>query len=344
MKMCRLARIIPVFVTLLLSLLISSCTSKAEKSITDTPVLESEQNRPAIEFSKSEIQLPYVGNISAYNVRVDTLRRADVVNADSYFGTENYLAYIVLPPKGDVNLLLSPINELGFVRGYRLLTVKGSRILASQLIEGEWINPTNERNTELTTCYIDEFLNVKVQKTIANSGLKTFLHNDYIISEDGFLVETKIEEERVDLDVCIDDPVDLGTPLNSKTLQSLEFQELGCEDLIQGIEEYSCYDGVFYRTLSKTSDLIYLLIYSECGDSAFTDFVILKNGKVVSGLTLDGSSEGYPTENTLYVVSFNILKDFSIQLEEKIYEKEKLISTLHSSYLIAKDGDGFIKQ
>lgn len=331
--------------TIIISSLLISCTSKAEKAAGGASDLQNEQDYPLLEFPKSEINLPYEGNIAAYNVRVDTLNRRDIINADSYFGTENVLPFIILPPKGDINLLLNPIKDLGYARGYRLLTVKGNRILSSLLIEGEWTSPTNERNTELTTCFIDEFSNINVQKTITNSGLKTFLHNDYKISDDGFIVEEKIAEaEGVDLSDCIDAPVAIKGVLSSKTLPNLEFQQLECEDLIQGIEEYSCYDGVFYKTLNKTADLIYLLVYSECGDSAFTDFVILKNGKVVSGLTLDGSSEGYPTENSLYVVSFDIQKDFSIKLEEKLYEKDKLVSTQHSSFLISKDGTGFIKQ
>lgn len=343
--MCRATRIYLLLSLCVTSLLMFSCTSKAEKSTDNTTSsLEWDQDSPAIEFSKSEISLPYNGNVSAYNVRVDTLNRKDISNAESYFGSEDFLPYIILPAKGDVNLLLSPIKEIGYSRGYRLLTIKGHRILSSQLIECEWTNPANERNTELTTCSIDEFYNINVQRVLSDSGLKSFFYKNYRISDDGFIVEVKDQHESIDLSVCIDDPVAIKTALNSETLRHLEFQELGCEDEIEGIEEYSCYDGVFYRTLNKTANLAYILIYSECGDSAFTDFVILKDGKVVSGLTLDGTSEGYPTENTVYVVSFEIKKDYSIQLTERVYEKDKLISTQLSSYIIAKDGDGFIKQ
>ena len=327
------------------SLFAFSCTSKTEKSVDDTTsALGWDSDSPAIEFPKSEISLPYDGNISAFNVRIDTLKRKDIVNANSYFGAEDTLPYILLPAKGDVNLLLSPVRELGYVGGYRLLTMKGRHILSSLLIEGEWINPANERNTELTTCHIDEFYNIKVQQVSADSGLKNFFYKDYKISEDGFLVEEDRLHETVDISACIDAPIAIGSPLNSETLRHVELQELGCEGKIEGLEEYSCYDGASYRTLRKTPALVYLLVYSECGDSAFTDFVILKNGKVTSGLTLDGTSEGYPTENTVYVVSFEIEKDYNIQLTEKVYEKDELISTRLSSYVITKEGDRFIKQ
>lgn len=327
------------------SLLMFSCTSKAEKSTSDVSELQLEdKNLPPIEFKKSEVSLPYNGNISAYNVRVDTLKRAEIVNADSYFGTEDVLLYILLPSKENVNLLLTPVKELGYARGYRLISIKNNRILSSLILEGEWTNPANARNTELTTCFVDEFYNIEVQRIVADSGLKKFFYKKYVISEDGFIIEEEGEKSDVDMTVCIDAPVQLKMPLNSKTLPNIEFQEFGCEQEIEGMDEYSCYDGLLYRTLSKQGNLAYLLVYSECGDSAFTDFVIVKDGRVVSGLTLDGSSEGYPTENTLYLVSFSIADKFSIELTEKIYEKEKLVSTQQSSYIINKNGDGFTKQ
>lgn len=341
-KLYRSMRNIKIYMFLFVSILFvtSSCKETSNKATKPPEVVSLgwDENVSSFTFATSEISLPYLGNISAYHLRLDTLKKGDVENLDKFFTEKDYVNYIAFPPKGDVNILLIPTKPKDFRYGYTLVTVKGRRAVSDIFVEGEWTDPKNERNNEIVSFTMSEFFVVKLLKVKNHNNLRTFEYKKYEINDAGALVEVQ-EKKDEKPNPCFAKEYSITYPLTSADLQNLDFVSMDCTN-IEGIEDYACYDGIRYITLKNGGGNTYcILVNSECGDFVFTDILVIKNNRVSSGLTVDSSwYEPDAEEDYSEETSFEMSADFSIKLQEQKIADGRVLSSASRVYTISSDG------
>lgn len=289
-------------------------------------------------FAKSEVSLPYEGNVSAYNFRVDTLKKGELLNTEKYFSDSDYLTYITFPSKDDITLMYVPIKDAGYKNAYRLFTVKGREVVSDILAEGEWIDKDNSHNNSLASLTIDEVFTIHQTKAENKDNVRSFDYKKYSVSESGALEEISVDE-KAENNPCLAKEYPVRYPLKSEMLENVNFAFLNCSN-IEGIQDYACYDGINYITLkSKGAGMYYILVDSECGDFVFTDLLVIKNNKVVAGLTVDSSvydaedEDAYSEEKT-----FEMNANLEVKLKEQKISRGEVLSTVETVYMVTDDG------
>ncbi|MBE8723882.1 hypothetical protein [Flavobacterium hungaricum] len=137
-------------------------------------------------FEPSKLKLPYNQQININTVKYNFLDCNSIKGVDKYDCGENKLRYLSLPSKGDISVILVPQDCGDFAYRYYLLTIKNNIIVGNLYVEGEWYEPENYNDKELTSFSIDEQYNIVVKTKNSTSTTS----NTYLIIE-GKIVKKK---------------------------------------------------------------------------------------------------------------------------------------------------------
>ena len=136
---------------------------------------------------KSKETLPYDKRIDIKTVKYNRIE-SKLLKGTSAFICDggNKLRYLPLPNKGDVSLILVPMDCGDFDYRFYLLTIKNNTIISDLYVEGIWYEPGGPELEEVTSFKIDKNFSVKVKTTSAGAPQE---FRNYIIREDGKIVE-----------------------------------------------------------------------------------------------------------------------------------------------------------
>ena len=136
---------------------------------------------------KSKETLPYDKRIDIKNVKYNLIESKLLKGASAFIcDGGNKLRYLPLPNKGDVSLILVPMDCGDFDYRFYLLTIKNNTIISDRYVEGIWYEPGGPELEEVTSFKIDKNFSVKVKTTSAGAPQKI---RNYIIRDDGKIVE-----------------------------------------------------------------------------------------------------------------------------------------------------------
>lgn len=136
---------------------------------------------------KSKETLPYDKRIDIKTVEYNRIESKLLKGASAFIcDGGNKLRYLPLPNKGDVPLILVPMDCGDFDYRFYLLTIKNNTIISDLYVEGIWYEPGGPELEEITSFKIDKNFSVKVKTTSAGSPQKI---RNYIIRNDGKIVE-----------------------------------------------------------------------------------------------------------------------------------------------------------
>lgn len=138
-------------------------------------------------LAKSNETLPYDKRIDIKTVEYNLIEGKHLKGASEYICDQgDKLRYVPLPNKGDVSLILVPMDCGDFDYRFYLLTIKNDAIISSLYVEGIWYEPDNDDSKEVTFFRIDKDFSVKVNTTSSGSIQKT---KNYMIRDDGEIIE-----------------------------------------------------------------------------------------------------------------------------------------------------------
>lgn len=135
-------------------------------------------------FKESVIKLPYV-SVNTKTLKYSLLDCNSIIGIEKYNCNSDKLRYISLPNKENINVILVPQDCGDFDYRYYLLTIKGDKVVGNLYVEGEWYEPEDEKNKEITSFSIDRKYNLVVKTQTPNSSI---LEN-YVIKNGGNIVK-----------------------------------------------------------------------------------------------------------------------------------------------------------
>ena len=136
---------------------------------------------------KSKEALPYDKRIDIKTVKYNLIESKLLKGASAFIcDGGNKLRYLPLPNKGDVSLILVPMDCGDFDYRFYLLTIKNNTIISDLYVEGIWYEPGGPELEEVTSFKIDKNFSVKVKTTSSGSPQEV---RNYIIRNDGKIVE-----------------------------------------------------------------------------------------------------------------------------------------------------------
>ena len=139
------------------------------------------------DLAKSKETLPYDKRIDIKTVKYNLIESKLLKGASAFIcDGGNKLRYLPLPNKGDVSLILVPMDCGDFDYRFYLLTIKNNTIISDLYVEGIWYVPGGPELEEVTSFKIDKNFSVKVKTTSAGSPQEV---RNYIIRDDGKIVE-----------------------------------------------------------------------------------------------------------------------------------------------------------
>jgi hypothetical protein len=136
-------------------------------------------------FELSNLKLPYNKQININTVKYNFLDCNSIRGIEKYNCGEDKLRYLSLPNKSDVRVVLVPQDCGDFNYRYYLLTIKNDIVVGDLYVEGEWYEPENIRDKEVTIFSIDEQYNILVKTTTS----KVTTTNSYVLTNDGKIVK-----------------------------------------------------------------------------------------------------------------------------------------------------------
>ena len=136
-------------------------------------------------FEPSNIALPYNQPININTVKYNFLDCNSIKGIEKYNCGEDKLRYLALPNKGDVSIVLVPQDCGDFNYRYYLLTIKNNIVVGNLYVEGEWFEPENVNDKEVTLFSIDKEYNIIVKTTSSNSTTS----NNYILTNEGKILK-----------------------------------------------------------------------------------------------------------------------------------------------------------
>lgn len=136
---------------------------------------------------KSKETLPYDKRIDIKTVKYNLIESKLLKGASAFIcDGGNKLRYLPLPNKGDVSLILVPMDCGDFDYRFYLLTIKNNTIISDLYVEGIWYEPGGPELEEVTSFKIDKNFSVKVKTTSLGSPQKV---RNYIIRDDGKIIK-----------------------------------------------------------------------------------------------------------------------------------------------------------
>ena len=137
----------------------------------------------------SKETLPYDKRIDIKTVKYNLIESKLLKGASAFIcDGGNKLRYLPLPNKGDVSLILVPMDCGDFDYRFYLLTIKNNTIISDLYVEGIWCEPGGPELEEVTSFKIDKNFSVKVKTISSGSPQKV---RNYIIRYDGKIIEKK---------------------------------------------------------------------------------------------------------------------------------------------------------
>ena len=138
-------------------------------------------------LAKSNETLPYDKRIDIKTVKYNLLESKLLKGASEFLcNGGGKLRYLPLPNKGDVYLILVPMDCGDFDYRFYLLTIKNNTIISNLYVEGIWFEPDSDESKEITSFRIDKNFSIKVKTTFIDSSQKV---KTYIIRDDGKIIE-----------------------------------------------------------------------------------------------------------------------------------------------------------
>ena len=138
-------------------------------------------------LAKSNETLPYDKRIDIKTVKYNLIESKLLKGASEFLcNGGGKLRYLPLPNKGDVYLILVPMDCGDFDYRFYLLTIKNNIIISNLYVEGIWYEPNGDESEEITSFRIDKNFSIKVKTTFIDSSQKV---KTYIIRDDGKIIE-----------------------------------------------------------------------------------------------------------------------------------------------------------
>ena len=140
-----------------------------------------------IPLAKSNETLPYDKHIDIKTVKYNLIEGKLLKGASEFLCNEgDKLRYLPLPNKGDIYLILVPMDCGDFDYRFYLLSIKNNTIISNLYVEGIWFEPDSDESKEITSFRIDKNFSIKVKTTFIDSSQKV---RTYIIRNDGKIIE-----------------------------------------------------------------------------------------------------------------------------------------------------------
>jgi hypothetical protein len=136
-------------------------------------------------FESSNITLPYNQPININTVKYNFLNCNSIKGIEKYNCGEGKFRYLSLPNKVDITIVLVPQDCGDFNYRYYMLTIKNNIVVGNLYVEGEWFEPENVSDKEVTSFSIDKEYNIVVKTTSPNSTTS----NSYILTNEGKIVK-----------------------------------------------------------------------------------------------------------------------------------------------------------
>ena len=138
-------------------------------------------------LAKSNETLPYDKRIDIKTVKYNLIESKLLKGASEFLcNGGGKLRYLPLPNKGDVYLILVPMDCGDFDYRFYLLTIKNNTIISNLYVEGIWYEPNSDESKEITSFRIDKNFSIKVKTTSVGSPQKV---SNYTIRDDGRIIE-----------------------------------------------------------------------------------------------------------------------------------------------------------
>ena len=138
-------------------------------------------------LAKSNETLPYDKRIDIKTVKYNLIESKNLKGVSEFLcDTGNKLRYLPLPNKGDIYLILVPMDCGDFDYRFYLLSIKNNTIISNLYVEGIWFEPDSDESKEITSFRIDKNFSIKVKTTFIDSSQKI---RTYIIRDDGKIIE-----------------------------------------------------------------------------------------------------------------------------------------------------------
>ena len=136
---------------------------------------------------KSNETLPYDKRIDIKTVKYNLIESKYLKGVSEFLcDTGSKLRYLPLPNKGDIYLILVPMDCGDFDYRFYLLSIKNNTIISNLYVEGIWFEPDSDESKEITSFRIDKNFSIKVKTTFIDSSQKV---KTYIIRDDGKIIE-----------------------------------------------------------------------------------------------------------------------------------------------------------
>ena len=138
-------------------------------------------------LAKSNETLPYDKRIDIKTVKYNLIESKYLKGVSEFLcDTGSKLRYLPLPNKGDIYLILVPMDCGDFDYRFYLLSIKNNTIISNLYVEGIWFEPDSDESKEITSFRIDKNFSIKVKTTFIDSSQKV---KTYIIRDDGKIIE-----------------------------------------------------------------------------------------------------------------------------------------------------------
>lgn len=160
---------------------VNSFKNFAGKLVNDTKI-NTVQDTKSINNNE---KLPYNKTINLKTIKYNVLDSGYFKGITKFICDSNNPRYLPLPQKDDIEVILVPQDCGDFPYRFYLLTIKNNNVIGNLYVEGEWHEPDDEENTEVSSFSIDKNYNIKVETTFLDS----FKSDIYKISDNGKIIK-----------------------------------------------------------------------------------------------------------------------------------------------------------
>lgn len=130
-------------------------------------------------------KLPYNKTINLKTIKYNVLDSGYFKGITKFICDPNNPRYLPLPQKDDIEVILVPQDCGDFPYRFYLLSIKNNNVVGNLYVEGEWHEPDDEENAEISSFSIDKNYNIKVETKFLDS----FKYDIYKISDNGKIVK-----------------------------------------------------------------------------------------------------------------------------------------------------------
>ncbi|OBW41463.1 hypothetical protein AB670_02258 [Chryseobacterium sp. MOF25P] len=136
-------------------------------------------------YVENRIKLPYNKTINLKTIKYNVLDSGYFKGITKFICDPNNPRYLPLPQKDDIEVILVPQDCGDFPYRFYLLTIKNNNVIGNLYVEGEWYEPDDEENKEISSFSIDKNYNIKVETKFLDS----FKSDIYKISDNGKIIK-----------------------------------------------------------------------------------------------------------------------------------------------------------